>query len=87
MLLRHCEARPYATYGYKKHRRHIHRPLVVLRVGLCAAIFTKCGCRQLFGDRLHTTLVNCYIVTLRNVIYGLCAALYYSSVSLDGKCY
>lgn len=23
MLLCHCEARPYATYGYRNHRRHI----------------------------------------------------------------
>lgn len=23
MLLRHCVARPYATYGYRSHRRHI----------------------------------------------------------------
>ena len=50
MLLSHCEAGPYATYGYRNHRRHTHRPLVVLRVDLRAAIFTKCWCHQLVYD-------------------------------------
>ena len=63
ILLHHCEARSYATHRYRNHRRHIHRPLVVLRVGLRAAIFTKCGWRQHVCNWLHTTLVNRYIVT------------------------
>ena len=41
MLLRHCGARLYATYGSGNHRRHIRRPHIVLRVGLFATIFIK----------------------------------------------
>ncbi len=63
MLLRHCEARPYAAYGSGKHRRHIHRLLAILRAGLCAAIFTNAGAVSsyiMLGDCLHARLVNCY---------------------------
>jgi len=48
-LPRCCEARSYATYGSGKHRRHIRRLPVVLRAGLCAAIFTKRVCRTPYG--------------------------------------
>ena len=47
MLIRHCEAWQYATYGFRIHRRHINRLPAVLRAGLCATIFTKCGCHRL----------------------------------------
>ena len=46
MLLRQYGARQYAAYGAQIHRRHILRLFVVLRAVLCAAIFTKCGCRR-----------------------------------------
>ena len=39
-LLHHCEARSYADYVSRNHRWHIRRLHVVLRAGLCAAIFT-----------------------------------------------
>ena len=46
-LLHHCEARSYADYVSRNHRWHIRRLHVVLRAGLCAAIFTTYGYRQL----------------------------------------
>ncbi len=66
MLPRHCEVRSYATYGYRNHRRHIHRPLALLREGLCADIFTKCVCRQLVDiwRLLHSMSVNCYMAPM-----------------------
>lgn len=49
-----------------KHRRHIRRLPVVLRAGLCAAIFTKRVCRTPYGivRRLLAFMsVNGYIVS------------------------
>ncbi len=45
MLLRQCEARPYADYGSESHRWHIHRLHIALKAVLCAVIFTKFGNR------------------------------------------
>ena len=83
MLLLYCEGLSYAAYGSGNHRRHIHRPLVVLRAVLCAAIFTKCGCRLLltvFADCIyvevssratfspHNDSIGCHVTLFDNEI-------------------
>ena len=58
MLPRHCEARLCAGYASGNHRRHIHRLHAVLMAGLCAAISTKCGCRQLVYNCSATACIS-----------------------------